>query len=209
MITFTFNFCTTEQKNGIEYGNNEKSVNPNFTVQNKLSDDPNFIELIKEMKSFENLINATTKKNNLSINDVQLKLNELSNKNLDYDLQLNEVNKIFKSNVTKSYINHVKSFNENWYAVKVKYPKITLNDIQEGCVDVMDKAYVNTGGDGCDGWRFGLCAAAATAGAILCHAGCDTTALATTAGLGIPACIWLCGTIQVAAIVSCGDSYCP
>lgn len=58
------------------------------------------------------------------------------------------------------------------------------------------------------GWRFYVCSGAATAGAILCHAGCDTTALATTAGLGIPACVAICGTLQVWALVQCTDSYC-
>ena len=59
------------------------------------------------------------------------------------------------------------------------------------------------------GWRYYLCAGAATAGAILCQGGCDTTALAFTAGFGIPACVVLCGTLQVAAIATCADNYCP
>jgi hypothetical protein len=60
---------------------------------------------------------------------------------------------------------------------------------------------------GC-GWRYNLCIVAAGAAAVLCHAGCDTTALATTAGLGIPACVWACTTLQVAASVQCYDTYC-
>ena len=60
---------------------------------------------------------------------------------------------------------------------------------------------------GCD-WRYYLCSGASTAGAILCHASCETTALATTAGLGIPACVVACGTLQAFAIVQCSDSYC-
>lgn len=61
--------------------------------------------------------------------------------------------------------------------------------------------------DGC-GWRYYLCGAAATVGAILCHAACDGTALATTAGLGIPACVAACGTAQAYALVQCSDTYC-
>ncbi len=53
-------------------------------------------------------------------------------------------------------------------------------------------------------WRFDLCVAGVTAGAILCHAGC----IGATAGLGAPACVLLCGTIQVAAGAECMKSYC-
>jgi hypothetical protein len=58
------------------------------------------------------------------------------------------------------------------------------------------------------GWRYYLCASAATAGAILCHGACEGTAIASTAGLGIPACVFACGTMQAYLIVECGDKYC-
>lgn len=57
-------------------------------------------------------------------------------------------------------------------------------------------------------WKYYGCSAAATAGAILCHAGFDTTALATTAGLGIPACVLACGTLQAWAIIECEERFC-
>lgn len=60
---------------------------------------------------------------------------------------------------------------------------------------------------GCN-WRYYVCMAAATAGAILCHAACDTTALALTAGAGIPACFLLCASLQTYAGIECGDKYC-
>jgi len=58
------------------------------------------------------------------------------------------------------------------------------------------------------GWRYYLCASAATAGAILCHGTCESSAIATTAGLGIPACVALCSTLEIEAMVQCHDSYC-
>lgn len=58
------------------------------------------------------------------------------------------------------------------------------------------------------GWRYYLCAGAATSGAILCHGACSGTAIATTAGLGIPACVAGCGIMQAYLIVECGDKYC-
>ena len=57
------------------------------------------------------------------------------------------------------------------------------------------------------GWKYSLCVGAATAGAILCHAGCETTALAATAGLGIPACVALCSTLQAFAGMQCYNNY--
>jgi len=58
------------------------------------------------------------------------------------------------------------------------------------------------------GWRYSLCIVAGGAAAVLCHAGCDTTALATTAGLGIPACVALCLTVQLAVSADCYADYC-
>jgi hypothetical protein len=57
-------------------------------------------------------------------------------------------------------------------------------------------------------WGYGVCIAGATAAAVLCHASCDTTALATTAGLGIPACVGLCATVQTAASLACYKTFC-
>ena len=67
--------------------------------------------------------------------------------------------------------------------------------------------YVEDVSGGCN-WRYYACSSAATAGAILCHAACETTALATTAGLGIPACVALCSAGQAWAIILCADTYC-
>lgn len=61
---------------------------------------------------------------------------------------------------------------------------------------------------GC-GWRYSVCLGAVFASAVLCHAGCDTTALATTAGLGITVCVAACGALQVFGSVTCYDKYCP
>ena len=60
---------------------------------------------------------------------------------------------------------------------------------------------------GCS-WKYFGCSAASTAAAMLCHASCDATALATTAGFGIPACVIACGAVQAWLIVKCEDKYC-
>lgn len=166
----------------------------------KLSDNQNFINLVNEMNSFSNQISAIVKRNNLSINTVNSELNDLNSRNLDFDSQLDEINKIFKEDVTILYLNHHKIFNENWKKIN----ELNINLTQEV---LQDEFYIVMNGTNRSGWRYGLCIAAAAAGAVLCHAGCDTTALATTAGLGIPACVWACGTLQVMASVQCYDSY--
>jgi len=53
-------------------------------------------------------------------------------------------------------------------------------------------------------WGYDLCIAGVTAGAIICHSSC----IGGTAGFGAPACVLLCGTIQVAAGAQCMNSYC-
>jgi len=112
----------------------------------------------------------------------------------------------------------MKMFNANWNVLKTEYKSITQELLEKECAEVLSnkfgkrKKYSGIASSEMKasdcGWRYYLCAGAATAGAILCHGACETTAIVTTAGLGIPACILLCGTLQAFAFVQCGDSYC-
>lgn len=140
----------------------------------------------------------------LDLNDVQSELSILNSQNLNYEAQIERINLIFKTDVSKKYTEHYSIYSEKWSIISKKYANLHIENIEEAYGEVLAKVALS----GDCGWRYSLCITAAGAGAVLCHAGCDTTALATTAGLGIPACIWLCGTLQVTASVQCYDTYC-
>lgn len=117
---------------------------------------------------------------------------------------------------------YAKAYKITWEKLNTRHPYISMQNIDEACKQLYAQRYNSiTGGNAslgeiatnsfltvnkvsdC-GWRYSLCIAAATAGSILCHSSC----IGGTAGLGTPACIVLCGTIQVAAGVACIDNYC-
>lgn len=113
--------------------------------------------------------------------------------------------------MSERFEKHFIIFNDKMMLLSKKYDMKDLKLIEDSYSYVLGRLPQNNSGSNLSsdcGWRYNLCITAAGAGAILCHAGCDTTALATTAGLGIPACVALCSTIQVAASVQCYDTYC-
>ncbi len=182
----------------------------------ELSEDKTFISLTIDMRDFVNLLTETVKAKSLSIYSVHSQLLELKNQNKTSQEQLIKIDKIFKTTISNKINEHMLFFSENWQIIKNKYGPISQEILEKECLEVLkldrgsksnSNVSIKTMVADC-GWRFSVCVGAATAGAILCHAGCDTTALALTAGLGIPACVALCGTGQVMAGVACYDNYC-
>lgn len=190
----------------------------NLDKNTKLSEDKAFIDLTVE--TYEYLIfiaNQTTTKN-LSFSILNKKLSELQNKNLPFLDQMVNIDLIFKGNVSERLYQHMKVYKKNWLDIRSRYTNLNRDVLERECAEVLAKKFgkeLNNENQnllepsgGC-GWRYYLCSGAATAGAVLCHAACDTTALATTAGLGIPVCVLACGTLQAFAMVQCSDNYCP
>lgn len=177
----------------------------------ELSEDSDFIKLVDEMDSFAIYIKQTTDNNNLSLTDVQTELENLKNQKLTYDEQLNEINDIFETPVSEKLVSHMENFSIRWGILKDKYENLDEAILTDAFNQVFEKRDVSIGGmpgqGGC-GWRYNVCLAATYAGAVLCHGACDTTALATTAGFGIPACVMACGTLQVYGVMQCYDTYC-
>jgi hypothetical protein len=186
-----------------------------------LSSDKEFISLVLEMNDFAAKLSDRINKNGLRLDLVRNEFAKLKSEDLEYQLQTNRINQILKSDFSNEITLHNKVFNEKWGYVKKNYPSVSTEVLERECLEVLINAKsTNIQGNNIRnlsideikanscGWRFSLCAAGATAGAILCHAGCDTTALALTAGLGIPACVALCATLQIAAGVKCHDEYC-
>lgn len=180
----------------------------------KLNENKVFIKLVLETTSFLEFLSQTAKTNSLKMTDVSNKLNAVRDKSLSFEDQMTEINRLFKSTVSLRLIKHMKTYNETWPLLLKTYKNISSEVlISEAAEVIYESRYSNENNMRAAmmvdcGWRYSLCIAAATMGAILCHAGCDTTALATTAGLGIPACIAACGTLQVFAGVQCYDNYC-
>lgn len=182
-----------------------------------LSEDEAFIELSTETYDYLLFISKIAKSNSLLQLDIQTQLSDLQSKSLPFAEQMTNIDIIFKGSISQRLKKHMEEYKSNWDNLKFKYSTITQEILEKECAEVLAKKHQKQktsqnvaqreAAPDC-GWRYYLCAGAATAGAILCHAGCDTTALAITAGLGIPACVALCGTLQAFAIVQCSDSYC-
>jgi hypothetical protein len=167
----------------------ETSLPSNDNIHESLSRDSNFITLVNLELDLKNIIsdNITSK----IIQEDSALLNYLTQFNSDYykawDNLKNRYGKIKEQdvkNASKSYFEQQKLF-------AVSENKFRSNSI---------KPYAK---NQCT-WGYDLCIAGVTAGAILCHAGC----IGGTAGFGAPACVLLCGTMQVAAGAQCMKGYC-
>lgn len=186
----------------------------------KLSEDKAFIEFTTKTYDYLLFLSKTVKSSSLSMPDMQKKLSKLQNENLPFTEQMNNIDIIFKAPVSKRLKEHMEMYKSDWDKIKSKYSTISQEVLEKECAEVLSNKYKKQSSitpntvqrltDPVDcGWRFYLCGGAATAGAVVCHASCDATAIATTAGLGIPACVALCGMMQAYALVVCADTYCP
>lgn len=179
--------------------NSFKSI---IELENNLSDEIKKVMLSKNMSKDDFLILVEKIKNN-SRTDLDFK-NKLEENNMP---ELYNIMNKFKS-----------SFNEHWGLLEKKYNRLSSNVINvasnkyfennqfKKIYSVNKKAFSinNDNIARACGWGYSLCLAGATAGAILCHAGC----IGGTAGLGAPVCVVLCGTIQVSVGAACMSSYC-
>jgi hypothetical protein len=202
-------------------GCSKNTINEKLYDPTNLSNDEKFIELATETYDFINFLSQKVKQNSLKLTSLQQQLSQLQNENLSFDEQMTAIDKIFKGKISVRLATHMKIYSTNWKLIKASYSSIPVEILNKECAEVLRNKTKKTNNNvafreydefiepegGC-GWRYYLCSGAATAGAILCHAGCDTTALATTAGAGIPICVALCGTLQVWAISQCNDNYC-
>ena len=143
--------------------------------------------------------------------------------NLELDLKnLIAENKISKNiEEDPALVNFLKQFNSAyynaWHDLKKQYGNIKNQDIKDASRlyfeqqkllaiqqnQIKSNSIQPNAKNHCT-WGYDLCIAGVTAGAIICHSSC----IGGTAGFGAPACVLLCGTIQVAAGAQCMNSYC-
>jgi len=167
----------------------ETSLPANVHIHESLSRDSNFkvlvqLELALKDKIIEEQINAN------SVNDPNL-LNYLTQFNSEYYKAWNKL----KNRYGKMNEQDIKDASR-FYFEQEKLFAVSENKIRSNSIKPNAKNQCT--------WGFDLCIAGVTAGAILCHAGC----IGGTAGFGAPACVLLCGTMQVAAGAQCMKGYC-
>jgi hypothetical protein len=179
---------------------------------NNLSEDKAFIQLATETYDYLLFVSNNLKQVKLTQSEIQNNLAKIQAQTLNYEEQMKSIDLLFKNSFSIRLEKHMKTYVLIWKDLNSRYSDISQEILEKECAEVLSNKFSNSNRDvnakkDC-GWKFYLCAGAATAGAVLCHAGCETTALATTAGLGIPACVAACGTLQAWAIVQCEEKYC-
>lgn len=167
----------------------ETSLPANINIHESLSRDSSFkvlvqLELALKDKIIKEQINAN------SVNDPNL-LNYLRTFNSEYFKAWNKL----KNRYGKMNEQNIKDASR-FYFEQQKLLAIQQNQIKSNSIQPNAKNHCT--------WGYDLCIAGVTAGAIICHSSC----IGGTAGFGAPACVLLCGTIQVAAGAQCMNSYC-
>jgi hypothetical protein len=183
--------------------------------QSFLNEDKNFIALVSETNEFLNFLATNIKAKNLVQSDFIKKIETLKSDHLTYESQLIQIDLIFKAPVSGRLKQHMSIYKNNMAQILKEYGNldntILAKEIDEILVKILPNQIDNDSKSfsiaGCS-WKYFGCSAASTAAAMLCHASCDATALATTAGFGIPACVIACGAVQAWLIVECEDKYC-
>ena len=195
----------------------------NLVNVNLLARDSNFLEIIKQEKQLTHFISQLANEKGLTKVELKNKLNDLHNK----DLNSGSGDQILYAYLGTKYINLIKdlanTYRINYNHVSKRYGPLTIMQVDTAVKQVYKNEYrlsldntrsvdmiatnalleVNKEKD-C-GWKYAICIAGATSAAIFCHIGC----IGSTAGIGAPVCVLLCGTIQAAAGVVCIDNYCP
>ncbi len=194
--------------------NDEKQVKLDPVLLNK---DPAFIALTTEMNSFLGYVRQLTREKGIDQKTMLDDLALLQGKNLTYEAQMMALDKLYKTNLSVKLREHMKLYAKIWPEITSRYNYIDQPSLETECAEVIREnltnytqrreagtgiLYVDEFAGGDCGWRYTLCIAAATAGAILCDAACATTTLA------MPACVLACATLQTYAGVQCYDTYC-
>jgi len=158
-------------------------------ISESLSRDSSFIALVNLELNLKNIIsdNETSK----NIQEDSALLNNLTQFNSDYYKAWNNLKNRYSKIKEQDIRDASRIYFEQQKLFVVSENKIHSNSIKPNAKNQCT-------------WGYDLCIAGVTAGAILCHAGC----IGGTAGFGAPACVLLCGTMQVAAGAQCMKGYC-
>ncbi len=167
----------------------ETSLPANINIHESLSRDSSFIILVNLELDLKNII--AENKINKNIEENPALVNFLKQFNSAYYKAWHDLNKQYR-NIKEQDIKDASRL----YFEQQKLLVIQQNQIKSNSIQPIAKNHCT--------WGYDLCIAGVTAGAIICHSSC----IGGTAGFGAPACVLLCGTIQVAAGAQCMNSYC-
>jgi hypothetical protein len=173
----------------------------------ELRNDPLFTELVDKSIGLTKQIDETCRKRGISLEQLQQEVQQLqSEKTSSPDEVLRRMDQLIGMNTKYTYSEFYNSLVRNWGLIKEKYGSRLTDDYIKAEADAAAKSIYSiddgSGYDCRDKWGYTKCAAAATAAAIIGHAACTATIF------GIPVCVALVGTIQVAAIGECQRSWC-
>ena len=187
-------------------------------VVTSLHEDQTFIDVVNQTDSMLSLM----KEKIVATPAIKSKIDtvpKISNVNIQFTIIQNS----FGTDVISKMQDYSINFSSKWTEIKKRHPNLTSEEIQKEVIEVYKVKYkekynnftssssnntgfeLNSAVPNSCGWRYYLCAASATAAAILCDAACTSA----TVGLGVIPCTAACLTIQASALVVCQDNYCP
>lgn len=194
----------------------ESIINSQSPIIESLLNDTSFNKIINNEIELRNRLESICLEKNLDINELNLKIKLIIEKSSSLNELKNNLNKNINDNFYEFLVNFNSQYSQNWDNLNKKYSSIKEVEIKEATIQYFNRRSIllyenKTKSNGIKAnmknqcsWGYDLCIAGATSAAILCHVGC----VGSTAGLGTPACVLLCGTIQVAAGAQCMSSFC-
>lgn len=194
----------------------ESTIISQFPNIESLSNDTCFNKMINNEIELRNRLESICLEKNLNSDELNFKIKSIIEKSDNLIELKNNLNKNFDNDFYEFLFNFKSQYVQNWDILNKKYTSIKDIDIKEASIlyfnrkltflnenKIKSNSFKANLKNQCS-WGYDLCIAGVTAGAILCHAGC----IGGSAGLGTPACVILCGTMQVAAGAQCMNSYC-
>lgn len=187
--------------NVLSYG---QSIKEGFSLRN----DPMFKELIEYSTGFTRQAFLNCNKKGINPEQLKQKVEQLQNEKIvSTDEMLQQLDEIMGGSSQYSFPVLYKMLVANWASIREKYGSLLTDDFIRREAEEVVQSIGSIDNDAevpeCKDKRsYTICAAAATAVAMLGHAACITTIF------GIPACVALVATIQVAAINECKRNWC-
>ena len=188
------------------------------SFSDELIKDSNFKLLINQELALSERINTIILENSLSKTQLISQINKIIRKSKSPTELKDNLNTELSPMLYEFIIDFNKQNRKAWINLNQRFTNISENTIKNSCSKYFNQSTIiklnndtrivandiKLKSSASCGWGYNLCIAGVTAGAILCHAGC----VGGTAGLGAPACVLLCGTMQVAAGAQCMSGYC-
>ena len=121
----------------LSFGCTQKIVtNTPFDVT-KLNENKTYIKLTLETNSFLQYLSETAKANSLNMPDVIKSLNNIREKNLSFDNQMIEIDRIYKTNVSKRLLSHMKIYSETWPEINKIYKNLSKQILESESTEIL------------------------------------------------------------------------